>query len=364
MRYLYEQKNWTQFTWDERVIAELVARASHTQGRLFGLLENVGFRLETQMEVETAEREVVASSLIEGVRLDASKVRSSVARQLGAPDAELAHDTRDVDGAAMVALDAVKRCEEPLTSDRLFAWHSALFPTGYSDLRKIAAGAYRTGSMSVVSGPIGREHVHYQAPEGECVPGLIGEFLEWFNAADNVAPPVRAGIAHLWFLTVHPFDDGNGRIARAIAEMVLARWDASPRRFYSLSSCIQGRREAYYNAIEHAQKGTSDITAWLSWFLGTVNDALTSSREQARISLKREAFWTSLEGAALNDRQRRMLFKLMGGFEGKLTAAKWAKIMKTSPDTALRDINDLIAKGILEKSESGGRSTSYRLVVR
>lgn len=280
------------------------------------------------------------------------------------PDTSDIRDTRDVDGATMVTLDAIKRCSEPLTHDRLFGWHSALFPTEYSDLRKITAGAYRTGSMSVVSDPIGRERVHYQAPAANQVPNLMDEFLTWCNERSDIILPVKAGIAHLWFLTVHPFDDGNGRLARAITEMILAQWDSSPRRFYSLSSCIQNHRTEYYDAIEQAQKGTCDVTSWLVWFLEALDEALTCSTQQARASLDRESFWTSLEGIGLNDRQRRMLYKLMGDFEGKLTAAKWAKMVKTSPDTALRDINDLIAKGILEKGKQGGRSTSYVLVGR
>ena len=327
-------------------------------------MEHVGFQLEAEMETGALADEIMASSLIEGVELDAAKVRSSVSRQLGLETPGSANDTRDVDGVVSVMLDATKNCHKPLTHERLRGWHNALFPTGYSGLRKIVVARYRERPMSVVSGPIGKEHVHFQAPEADSVGSLMDEFVTWFNADSPEDALVKAGIAHLWFLTVHPFDDGNGRIARALTEMLLARADRSPRRFYSMARHILRHRDGYYAALERAQKGTSDVTEWLDWFLRALTASMEESIEAARRAVERESFWKSLEGVPLNDRQRSMLQKLKGDFEGKLTSSKWAKICKVSTDTALRDINDLVEKGVLEREQGGGRSTSYVVKTR
>lgn len=322
-------------------------------------MEHVGFQLETEMEVDALSDEVVASSLIEGVELDAAKVRSSVSRQLGLEAPGSVDDTRNVDEVVSIMLDATRNCDEPITHERLFGWHNALFPTGYSGLRKIVVAHYRKRPMSVVSGPLGKEKVHFQAPEADSVEPLMDELITWINTDVSEDVVVKAGVAHLWFLTVHPFDDGNGRIARALTEMLLTRADRSPRRFYSMARHILRHRDEYYRALEHAQKGTSDVTEWLVWFLRALITSMEESIEAIRRALERESFWKSLEGVPLNDRQRHMLQKLKGGFEGKLTSSKWAKICKVSPDTALRDINDLVEKGVLEREQGGGRSTSY-----
>ena len=357
--YLHEHTDWTRFSWDAAELAPLLCEASFARGELRGLMERVGFQLEAEMEVDALAGEVVASSLIEGVELDAAKVRSSVSRQLGLESPEDAEDTRGVDSTVSVMLDATRNFNEPLTRERLFGWHNALFPTGYSGLRRIAVAQYRERPMSVVSGPVGREKVHFQAPEAKNVDTLMDGFLAWFDADSPEDPLVKAGVAHLWFLTVHPFDDGNGRIARALTEMLLARADRSPRRYYSMARHILSHRDGYYAALERAQKGTSDMTEWLAWFLCALTASIEESTRAVRVALERESFWKSLEGAPLNDRQRSMLRRLKGGFEGKLTSRKWSKMCKVSPDTALRDINDLVEKGILEREEGGGRSTSY-----
>lgn len=358
--YLHEHTGWTDFTWDSAAVLPLVADVRFAQGKLLGRMSEVGFDIEARTEIRILAEETVASSEIEGVSLDAEKVRSSLARQLGVEDPHGSLDTHDVDGAVSIMLDAVKNFDEPLGHERLFGWHNALFPTGYSGLRKIHVAQYRTGDMQVVSGPVGREHVHFAAPHADDVPSLMAEFVAWINGSDQ-EPLLKAGIAHLWFLTVHPFDDGNGRIARALTELLLTRSDQSMRRYYSMARYILEHREDYYAVLERAQKGTSDITTWLMWFLDALLESINHAAKTVEITLEREAFWRALEGAQLNDRQRKMLFRLKGGFEGKLTTSKWAKMCKVSPDTALRDINDLVAKGILVRDKAGGRSASYLL---
>lgn len=362
--YLHQHTDWTSFTWDNSVVLPLAARVRFAQGFLLGALSDVGFAIESEVELDAVTNEVVASSKIEGVVLDADKVRSSVSQQLGlaVPDATL--DTRDVDGAVSIIVDATRNFDSPLSRERLCGWHNALFPQGYSGLYKIRAAQYRDREMNVVSGPIEHERVHFSAPQPDRVEPLMDEFLAWFNTSDDIEPLVKAGLAHLWFLTIHPFDDGNGRIARALTELLLSRSDQSPRRFYSMASYIESHREAYYHAIEQSQKGTPDVTEWLVWFLKALEASLRRSEETLRDVLDRAAFWKTLGGVSLNDRQRAVLGRLKGGFEGKLTASKWAKLCKVSPDTALRDINDLIEKGILRRDAPGGRSTSYVLVER
>lgn len=359
--FLHERKNWSDFTWDDRVVVPLLSDARFAQGKLLGRLEDIGFDLSREIEVSSLSAEVVASSRIEGIQLDAVKVRSSVARRLGADQLAARTDTRDVDGAVDVTIDAVKRRDDPLTAERLFGWHAALFPTGYSGLHKIEVAAFRKLPMEVVSGPIGHEKTHFKAPSAQDVPILMADYLAWFNSEPDCDLLVKAGLAHLWFLTVHPFDDGNGRIARALTEMLLARSDGSARRFYSMASYIAANREEYYEAIEQAQRGTSDVTWWLSWFLTALRAAIEWSSHEMSAALARSASWTSLDSIPLNERQRKVLSLLVGSFEDKLTARKWAKLCKVSPDTALRDINDLIEKGVLVRDAAGGRSTSYSL---
>lgn len=362
--HLHERENWTDFTWDDRVIAPLLGDARFAQGRLIGKLEDVGFGLSCEIEVDSLSAEVIASSSIEGVQLDAAKVRSSVARRLGVDQLAGDADTQNVDGAVDVVLDAVGGRYDPLTAERLFSWHAALFPTGYSGLHKIEVAAFRTSPMEVVSGPIGHEKVHFKAPPAQSVPDLMEDFLAWFNAEASCDLLVKAGLAHLHFLTVHPFEDGNGRIARALTEMLLAQSDSSPRRFYSMAGYMAAHRNEYYEAIERAQKGAPDVTRWLSWFLSACKAAIEASLVEVGAVLSRSALWASLGSIALNGRQRKVLSLLLGNFEGKLTAKKWAKLCKVSPDTALRDINDLIDKGVLERDPAGGRSTSYSLCKR
>ncbi|MBQ9068884.1 MAG: Fic family protein [Eggerthellaceae bacterium] len=359
--YLHERKNWTAFTWDEHAIAPLLGDARFAQGNLLGKLEGIGFDLSREIEVGSLCAEVIASSGIEGVDLDAAKVRSSVARRLGADQFAEDLDTRDVDGVVDMVLDAVENRDHPLSDERLFSWHAALFPAGYSGLRKINVAQYRTTPMEVVSGPFGHERIHFVAPEATSVPGLMADFLTWFNANPSTDLLVKAGLAHLRFLTVHPFEDGNGRIARALTDMLLAQSDGSPRRFYSMARYIEANRNDYYEAVEQAQKGTPDVTQWLTWFLTAVNASIEASGEEFDAVLRRSDFWSSIDSVPLNERQRKVLAVLVGSFEGKLTAKKWAKLCKVSPDTALRDINDLVDKGVLKRDPAGGRSTSYSL---
>lgn len=361
---LYEHSHWTDFTWDDTVVAPLLSDVRFAQGKLLGRVADLGFTIVSHLEVDALSSEVVASSRIEGVTLDAKAVRSSVARQLGLEDFDRTVSTHAVDGAVSVMLDATQSFARPLTFDRLAGWHAALFPTGYIGLHKITVAQWRTAPMDIVSGPVGHEKIHYTAPDAVRVPHLMDEFIAWFNES-STAPLAKAAIAHLWFLTVHPFDDGNGRIARVLTEMLLARSDGSPRRFYSMASYILNHRENYYAALEKAQHDTSDITEWLRWFLEAVLCSLQGGENAVEDILARSAWWHAVEGISLNGRQRFVLHKLLGSFEGKLTTRKWAKLCKVSPDTALRDINDLVAKGLLVRADTaGGRSTSYKLSAR
>lgn len=360
--YLHERDNWTDFTWDISALSPRLNAVRLAQGKVLGFAQGIGFDVRSGVEVTNITNEIVASSQIEGVELDATKVRSSVSRHLGLESGGLDVDTHDVDGAVSIMLDAVEHFQDPVTEERLFGWHNALFPTGYSGLHKITVASFRTGPMQVVSGPIGHERIHFESIDASEVPAAMQDYLNWLNSnSSDVDPLLRAGIAHLWFLTIHPFDDGNGRIARTLTELMLSRSDSSPQRYYSMASYILRHRKSYYECIERSQKGTSDITIWLTWFLDALLASLEESFATMEKALANEAFWTSLDGVSLNERQRRMLLKLRGDFIGKLTAQKWAKMCKVSHDTALRDIKDLISKGVLVKEPSGGRSTSYRV---
>lgn len=330
----------------------------HKQGRLLGKLEGLGFRLREEATLETLTQDVIKSSEIEGEKLPADQVRSSIARRLGIEIAGEVTANRNVEGVVEMMLDATQRYDELLTDERLFGWHASLFPN-------VNVGEWRddaTGPMQVVSGAIGKEKVHYEAPEAGKLNVEMNKFIEWFNKTTTMDPVLKAAIAHLWFVTIHPFDDGNGRIARAIADMQLARADGSRQRFYSMSAQIQRERNVYYDILEKTQKGNLDITPWLLWFIECLDRAISLSEENLSGVTKKATFWESHQGVTLNERQRKMLNKLMDGLEGKLTSSKWAKMTKCSPDTALRDIQDLIEKEILEKEEGGGRSTSYKLV--
>jgi Fic family protein len=362
--YIHLLKEWPAFKWEDDKILLPLSTVRHKQGRLLGKLEGLGFQLREEATLETLTQDVIKSSEIEGEKLPADQVRSSIATRLGIELAGEVPVNRNVDGVVEMMLDATQKYDQKLSDDRLFAWHAALFPTGRSGMNKIQVGTWRDdakGPMQVVSGAIGRERVHYEAPEAGRLNVEMNKFLEWFNRTTTMDPVLKAAIAHLWFVTIHPFDDGNGRIARAIADMQLARADGSRQRFYSMSAQIQRERNVYYDILEKTQKGDLDITKWLLWFIECLDRSISASEENLSGVTQKAKFWESHQRVTLNERQRKMLNKLMDGFEGKLTSTKWAKIAKCSPDTALRDIQDLIEKGILEKEEGGGRSTSYRI---
>jgi Fic family protein len=362
--YIHELPDWPKFRWDQRDLADRLAAVRHHQGRLIGRMETLGFPLRSEAVLNTLTQDVVKSSEIEGEILDREQVRSSIARRLGLDIGGLRPADRHVDGVVEMMLDATQHYDQPLTDERLSGWHAALFPTRRSGTARITVGAWRddkSGPMQVVSGPIGRERVHYQAPPASRLDREMKDFLAWFGAEVPADPVMTAGIAHLWFVTIHPFDDGNGRIARAIADMALARSEHSPERFYSMSAQISQERNAYYDMLEATQKGDLDITPWLTWFLDCLDRALDGAETILARVLKEARFWGKNAGASLNDRQRDMLNRLLNGFEGKLTSSIWAKLTKCSQDTALRDIDDLVARGILVRAAGGGRSTGYLL---
>jgi len=362
--YIYNRKAWPHFRLDQASLMERLASVRHVQGRLLGRMEGLGFSLQAEATLQSLTQEIIASSGIEGEQLDRNQVRSSIARRLGIDIGALIRSDRNVDGVVEIMLDATQRYTQPMSKTRLFDWHAALFPTGRSGMSKIAVGAWRKdvgGPMQVVSGPIGREKVHYQAPAAVRVDGEMRAFLRWFNRAEDTDLVMKAGIAHVWFVTIHPFDDGNGRIARALTDLLLARSEQSSQRFYSMSTQIREERNDYYDALEAAQKGDLDVTPWMKWFLGCLGRAFGSAEAVLAAVLAKAQFWERHRTARLNDRQRLMVNTLLDGFEGKLTSSKWAKIAKCSSDTALRDIEGLIAQGILKREAAGGRSTSYSL---
>lgn len=362
--YIHELKDWPRFHWNRELLAEPLADVRHRQGRLIGHMEALGFTLRQEAVLHTLTSDVLKSSDIEGEKLDAEQVRSSIARRLGLDIGALKPADRNVEGIVDMMLDATRQYDQPLSAERLCAWHASLFPTGRSGMTTIRAGAWRddsTGPMEVVSGPVGKEHVHYHAPPAPRVDGEMRAFLEWFNTNADSDPVLKAGLAHLWFVTIHPFDDGNGRIARAIADMALARSENSPQRFYSMSAQIRQERHAYYDMLEETQKGTMNITSWMEWFLGCLGRAIDGSRTTLAAVLAKARFWDALAGVAINDRQRRVLNRLLDGFEGTLTTSKYAKLTKCSQDTALRDILPLVERGLLVRNPKGGRSTSYAL---
>ena len=364
MTYIHELPTWPEFRWDYKVLAKPLAAVRHRQGRLIGRMEGLGFPLRSEAILQTLTEDVLKSSEIEGEFLDREQVRSSIARRLGIDIGGLMPADRKVEGVVEMMLDATQNYQEPLTDERLFGWHASLFPTGRSGMHRITVGVWRhekSGPMQVISGPVGRERIHYEAPGAGRVAEDMKAFLCWFNGEAAIDPVLKAGVAHLWFVTIHPFDDGNGRIARAIADMQLARSEQSPQRFYSMSAQIRQERKAYYEILEATQKGDLDITAWLTWFLACLSRAFDGAESILADVLRKARFWERHAGDPLNDRQRDMLNRLLDGFQGKLTSSKWAAIEKCSPDTALRDITDLLQRRILVKDEGGGRSTGYSL---
>jgi Fic family protein len=363
--YIWAQENWPDLTWDSGHLAALLGQVSREQGRLLGRMQDLGFDLRREAQLSTLTEDVVRSSEIEGEKLDTDQVRSSLARRLGMDVGGLVPGERDVEGVVEMMLDATTNYAQPLTADRLYGWHAALFPTGRSGLRKITAGDWRDdrrGPMQVVSGPIGRQEVHYEAPPAVRVPEDMDCFLSWFEAPGNTDPLLIAGIAHLWFVTIHPFDDGNGRIARAIADLALARSERSTQRFYSMSAQIRRERTEYFTKLERTQKGALDVTPWQEWFLSCLHRAIEGSHGTLGAVLEKARFWERFAQQPLNARQVKVLNGLLDGFEGKLTTSKWAKLTKCSQDTAYRDILDLVERGALRKEPGGGRSTSYSLV--
>jgi Fic family protein len=362
--YIHQLPAWPHFTWDQRGLARQLAAVRHHQGRLIGRMQALGFALREEAVLQTLTEDVLKSSEIEGDVLDKDAVRSSIARRLGMEAAALPPADRHVEGVVEMMLDATQKFNERLTEQRLLAWHASLFPTGRSGMRKIIVGAWRddrSGPMQVVSGAEGRERVHYEAPAAAILDAEMKSFLDWFNGAEDIDPVLKAALAHLWFVTIHPFDDGNGRIARAIADMSLARSEASPQRFYSMSSQIRLERKAYYDMLEATQKGDLGVTPWIEWFLGCLDRAFDGAEKTLAIVFRKAEFWKQHAAAPLNERQRDILHRLLDGFDGKLTSSKWAAIEKCSPDTALRDIADLVGRGFLRKNAGGGRSTSYSL---
>ena len=362
--YIWQASDWPSWHYDLAALAVPMAEVSRAQGLLMGRLADVGMALRDQASLAALTEDVVKTSEIEGEQLSVASVRSSIARRLGVDIGALAPVDRHVEGVVEMVLDATTNCLAPVTRERLFGWHAALFPTGYSGLARIKIGGWRddiSGPMQVVSGPIGRQRVHFKARPANRLEAETSRFLDWVNGASNDPPLLKAGLGHLWLVTLHPFDDGNGRIARAIGDLLLARADGSPQRFYSLSAQIQRERQAYYDILERTQKRSMDVTNWLAWFLDTLHRAVDQAQDTLDAVLVKTRFWQRWATTPLNERQVKLLNRLLDGFEGKLTSSKWAAIAKCSPDTALRDITELLARGVLRKSDAGGRSTSYEL---
>ena len=360
-KYIYQQENWTKFTWKDKSINVVFGEVRLMQGKIIGQMNTLGFSAKEEATLAALTLDVVKSSEIEGELLNYDQVRSSIARRLGINTAGLVSSNRHIEGVVEMMLNATQRYTQPLTEERLFGWHAALFPTGYSGPYKIETGQYRTAVMQVVSGAMGKEKVHYEAVKPELVKAEMDIFLEWFNNDNSLDLVLKAAIAHFWFIIIHPFDDGNGRMARAITDMLLARAEDSGERFYSMSSQILIERKQYYGILQKVQYSTGDITEWLEWFLHCLKNAMLATENTTQKILYKAEFWKLHEHTPINERQRLVLNKLFDGFEGKLQTSKWAKITKTSTDTALRDIKDLVEKGILQQANEGGRNSNYEL---
>lgn len=360
-KYIYQYDNWPHFTWDEQKIQVILGKVRHLQGKLFGQMIALGFSLKEETLLATLTLDVLKSSEIEGEKLNYEQVRSSIARKLGLEYAGMVYSDKNVEGVVEMMLDATQNYNQPLDEERLFSWHATLFPTGRSGMLKIEAGSYRTGEMQVVSGAMGKEKVHFHAPSPKQLKNEMRLFLKWINEENGLDLVLKAAIAHFWFVIIHPFDDGNGRMARAISDLLLARADGTSQRFYSFSNQILLERKIYYKTLQKVQHSDGDITEWVDWFLNCLYRSLLTTEETLQKVLHKANFWDKHKETELNARQRLMLNKLLDGFDGKLRTSKWAKITKSSADTALRDIKDLIDKGILKQEKSGGRSTSYKL---
>jgi Fic family protein len=362
--FIHQLDTWPNFKWRLEEFVGLLSEARNLQGRVLGRMESLGFDLRKEASLETLTLDVIKSTEIEGEFLDPDQVRSSIARRLGMEIAGSVDSDRNVDGVVEMMLDATQNCFEPLSVERLFGWHAALFPTGRSGMYKITVGEWRTdstGPMQVVSGALGKEKVHFEAPDSSLLESEMAVFIKWFNTNNDLDSVVKTAVAHLWFVTIHPFEDGNGRIARALTDMLLAQSDRSSQRFYSMSAQIRIERKQYYEMLENTQKGDLDITNWVAWFLNCLINALKSTDTLLNRVLFKADFWNKHAETVLNERQMKVLNKILGEFEGKLTSSKWAKMTKCSKDTAIRDINDLIEKGVLKKEDAGGRSTNYEL---
>ena len=361
-KYIYEYKNWTDFSWQDKVLNAIFGEVRLMQGKIIGQMNALGFSAKEEATLTALTLDVVKSSEIEGELLNYDQVRSSIARRLGINTAGLVPSSRSIEGVVEMMLDATQRYTLPLTEKRLLGWHAALFPTGYSGPYLIEVGRYRTGEMQVVSGAMGKEKVHYEAVKPELVKTEMDKFLNWFNNENSLDPVLKAAIAHFWFIIIHPFDDGNGRIGRAITDMLLACAEGSGERFYSMSSQILAERKIYYEVLQKVQHSSGDITEWIDWFLHCLKNAMLSTENTTQKIVRKAGFWKLHEHTPINERQRIMLNKLFDDFEGKLQTSKWAKIVKTSTDTALRDIKDLVEKGILKQTDEGGRNANYELV--
>ncbi len=363
--YIHENENWPSFTWKSDEFICLLSETRNLQGRLIAKMETLGFELRDEALLETLTLDVLKSAEIEGELLNPEQVRSSIAKILGLEFAGQIVSDRNVEGMVQMMVDATQNCFKPLTSDRLFDWHAGLFPMGRSGIFKITVADWRkdiSGTMQVVSGVAGREIVHFEAPNANLIEKEMNRFLDWFNGEENIDLVIKAAVAHLWFVTIHPFQDGNGRITRALTDMLLAQSDKSTQRFYSMSAQIRIERKQYYEKLESTQKGDLDITEWIKWFLSCLIHALKSTDVVLNRVLYKADFWSKHSKTIINERQKKVLSKLLDGFEGKMTSMKWAKIAKCSKDSAIRDINDLINKKVLQKEIAGGRSTNYELI--
>lgn|SRR5574344_97006 len=361
--YIWQNENWPQFTWDNGKLINLLSEVRYLQGHIGGLAGSLGFEAQNNTSLDMMTEDVLRSSEIEGVLLNADRVRSSLARHLGIETGGLPEPDHYTEGVVQVMIDAVHNNSTPLSDDRLFGWHAALFPNGRSGLYKITVAAYRVGEepMQVVSGAFGKEKVHYEAPPSSAVPGMMQDLLSWIEEDKSTDAVMKAAIAHFWFVAIHPFDDGNGRLARTITDMLLTRADGMNQRYYSMSAEILKDRNNYYQVLETTSKGNLDITSWLEWFLNTMKKAIISSEASIGRVLEKSRFWETHRSVPMNERQIKIVNRLWDGFDGKLNTSKWAKMTKTSQATALRDISDLVEKDILRRSDEGGRSTSYEL---